>query len=83
MTVTSATFTGFPGADNIQSASLVNVIPLMVCREGTGFEIVAGSSPGNREAGYSDGEGRITFADVFAGNIANDIRERIFVKYQY
>jgi hypothetical protein len=82
--ITEQTFIGTPGAFTVQDSSLVNVIPLVVCREGLEFECIVGVAPGNREVQYSDGEGKLTFLDPFTGNLADDtMRQRVYIKYRF
>jgi hypothetical protein len=84
MTIAEKTFTGIPGAFSIQDASLANVIPLRVCREGMGFTIVIATTPGNRDCKYEGGEGKLTFLDAFAGSLADDTtRSQIYIRYKY
>ena len=43
-----------------------------------------GSVPGNMEARYYPGEGKVEFLDPFSGNIANDVgRSKIYIKYKF
>lgn len=85
MTITSRLFLTVPGAYSFASRLLANVIPLCVCRDGTGYDCIIGSAPGNRQVRYEDGAGRFTFENAFTGDASNDINppEWIYVRWKY
>ncbi len=84
MTIKEMILIGTPGGTFVQSPLLANVIPLNVKRVGTGYIMIIGSAPGNRQVEYGGGEGKLTFQNAFSGNIADDTgREDIYIRYKY
>jgi len=81
--LTSTTFIGTPGLWYINSPLLMGVTILNVCREGIEQnKIDATLTPGSQQFYYvSTGQLQFDPTNPFFGNIANDVRERIFVLY--
>lgn len=81
--LTSNVFIGTPGLWYINSPLLMGVNILNVCREGVEQNKVDASvTPGSQQFYYvSTGQLQFDPTIPFFGNIANDIREKIFVLY--
>lgn len=82
MTITTKLLLGNPGDSFVEDIGLANVIVLRVCREGLGYNTIVSGTAGNREARYRS-DGRITFDIPFSGTLANDVREKVYVRYKF
>jgi hypothetical protein len=82
-TIAEKTIQCFPGATSVASADIAYVIPLEIALDNKAFDIVTGAAPGNREAQYIAGSGKVKFADPFPGTPANDLgRSKVYIKYK-
>ena len=82
MTVTTMILMGNPGAFFVSDIGLANVIVLNVARVNKGYNTIVTGSPGNLEAKYRS-DGRIYFQDAFGGTLADDVREKVYVRYKF